>query len=212
MTAAASQSRRQRKRPSRRRAGTCCSSLTIAECRPSLSGFIYPARNGRDTTHVVKSHRASCRTLTVHPPGREVFGTTQLTSLISMRQHIYIILAAALALLINSVCLCAAATPGCTAASCAAHEHSGTCPAHRSHGESRGSHKCCQTAACSSQTEISADTDSAAASHLPLTSSVVIRVPIFHLAENATRLSRIVAAHSPPVAVPVFLAIRTLLL
>lgn len=129
-----------------------------------------------------------------------------------MRQHIYILVIAALALMINSVCLCAAATPGCTPALCAALEYNGTCPAHQRHQDSRGGHQCCQTAACSSPGEIRADTDSHAANYLRVSSSLAIRAPILDLATVAAGLVPLTEAHLPPLTVPVFLAIRTLVL
>jgi hypothetical protein len=48
------------------------------------------------------------------------------------------------------------------ASSCAAHERQGTCPMHQRHQHPRGSHECCQTAACSDSSEIRSDTDSPA--------------------------------------------------
>ena len=128
-----------------------------------------------------------------------------------MRQHIYILVIAALALMINSVCLCAAATPGCTPL-CAALEYNGTCPAHQRHQNSRGGQQCCQTAACSSPGEIRADTDSHAANYFRVSSSLAIRAPILDLATVAAGLVPLTEAHLPPLTVPVFLAIRTLVL
>src|ERR1700730_10696226 len=107
-----------------------------------------------------------------------------------MRPRIYILIVAALALLLNSVCLCAAATHDCTAASCAPHEHSGTCPAQQQRGESRGNHECCQTAACS-PVAIGADTDSLAAAHFPVMLPVIFRAPIIDLVSALARFGPI---------------------
>lgn len=130
----------------------------------------------------------------------------------SMKFRIHIAVVMVLALLINSVCLCAGGGPKCAATSCSAHEHHSTCPAHERHNRSRGNHECCQNAACSNPSEIGADRDSVAANHFPATAPVVVRAPILDLAEAATILLPTTEAHSPPVAVPVFLAIRSLLL
>src|SRR5712691_9998977 len=127
-----------------------------------------------------------------------------------MKRRIQISIIAILALLVNGLCTCAAtAAPGCSAPSCAAHENRGTCPAHQRHQGS--GHGCCQTAPCSSSTAISTDTNSHAANHLA-PPALAIGPPLRDLGEVAARLSPITAAHSPPFAVPVFLAIRTLLL
>jgi hypothetical protein len=126
---------------------------------------------------------------------------------ILMKGRIQISIIAILALLMNSVCLCAAAGPKCAAASCTAHEHSDTCPAHQRHQNSPGGHECCQTVACSKPTEIRADTN-----HLPGPPLIIVRAPILDLPNLAGRLLPLREAHSPPSVVPVFLAIRTLLL
>jgi hypothetical protein len=115
-------------------------------------------------------------------------------------------------LLINSVCLCATAVPSCTASSCAAHESHGGCPAHSQHRDSRGGHQCCQSAACDGPTEIGADTGSLAGNHVPAPLSAVVGATIFDLGDAQQRLIATREAHSPPSAVPVFLAIRSLLL
>ena len=131
--------------------------------------------------------------------------------LILMTRRIQISIVAILALIINSVCFCAAAEPSCPAASCAIHEHHGTCPAHQRHQDSHGGHGCCQTAACSSPTKIASDTDSLAENHLPAPGFAIVREPIFDPGDVALRLANR-EAHSPPSAVPVFLALHTLLL
>jgi hypothetical protein len=129
-----------------------------------------------------------------------------------MTRRVQTSLVAVFALMLNGVCLCAAAIPSCTAASCAAHERQGTCLAHQRHQDPRGSHECCQTPACSSPTEIGAGTDSHAGNRLQAPLFNIVRVPIFDLGDPALRLLATREAHSPPSAVPVFLAIRSLLL
>jgi hypothetical protein len=129
-----------------------------------------------------------------------------------MKRRIQIAIIAILALLINSVCVCAAVGPNCRVASCAAHEHHDTCPAHQRHQNSRSGHDCCQTSACSNPTEIRADTASHTSNHLPGPPITIVRAPILDLANLAARLLPLREAHSPPSAVPVFLTIRTLLL
>ena len=143
---------------------------------------------------------------------KDVWPEQERPDAISMRRRINITIVAVLALLVNSVCLCAGAAPICSAASCAAHERDGTCPSHRGHHESPGSHECCQTAACSNPTEIGTNTDSLAGNHLPAPPFSIVRVPIFDLGAAQLRLVATTEAHSPPPAVPVFLAIHALLL
>jgi hypothetical protein len=129
-----------------------------------------------------------------------------------MRRQFNIAIVAVLALLVNSVCLCAGAVPNCSAASCAAHERDGTCPSHRGHQESPGNHECCQTAACRNPTEIRANTDSLAGNLVPAPLSAIVRTPIFDVGAAQLKLIATREAHSPPSAVPVFLAIHSLLL
>jgi hypothetical protein len=129
---------------------------------------------------------------------------------IPMRRRSKISIAAIIALLINSVCLCAA-TPVCSAPSCAAHEQDGNCPAHQGRHESSMGHACCQTAACKSSTANSTDADSYAANHTA--PPVLVIGSLFHnLAEAVARLDPLAASHSPPSVVPIFLVIRALLL
>jgi hypothetical protein len=129
-----------------------------------------------------------------------------------MTRRIQISIVAALALIINSVCLCVAAMPSCTASSCAAHERHGACPPHSQHRDSHGGHQCCQSAACGGPTEIGASTDSLGGNHVPAPLPAIIRAPIFDLGDAPLRLIAPREAHSPPSAVPVFLAFRSLLL
>ena len=129
-----------------------------------------------------------------------------------MTRRIQISIVAVFALMINSVCFCVVAVPSCTEASCAAHERHDSCPAHQGHQDSGGRNECCQTTACSSPTEIGANTDSLQGNHLPATLFAIVRAPIFDLRDPLLRLVATREAHSPPSAVPVFLAIRSLLL
>jgi len=131
---------------------------------------------------------------------------------ILMLFRIQIAIVAILALLINSVCLCAAATPNCSTASCAAHERQGTCPMHSHHQNSRGGHECCQEAACTSSAEVRSDSDSVGTNHPALQAIATIGAPMFDLIEGAARLVVTTSPHAPPGAVPLFLAIRSLLL
>ena len=126
-----------------------------------------------------------------------------------MTRSIWISIVAALALMINGVCLCSPAVPGCTAASCPAHEHHGTCPAHGDDQDSCAGHVCCEAAAYGSSTKIASDPDSLGENRLP--PPVFARAPILDLSNAAVMLVAMREAHSPPV-VPVFLAIRSLLL
>src|SRR6266849_8877398 len=129
-----------------------------------------------------------------------------------MKRRTQISIIAILALLVNGLCTCAgAAAPNCSAPSCAAHENHGACPAHQRHHESSSGHGCCQTAACSSSTAISTDTYSHAANH-PAPPALAIGMLLRDLGVATARLAPITAAHSPPFAVPVFLALLTLLL
>jgi len=115
-----------------------------------------------------------------------------------------------LAFLVNSACACAAAKPDCSMALFAAHERQGTCPMHGHHQNSRGGHECCQEVACSSPAEVSSD--SAGASHCFIQFPATIGALIFDHVEGAARLVVMTTQHSPPSAVPLFLAIRSLLL
>ena len=117
-----------------------------------------------------------------------------------------------LAFLVNSACACAAAKPDCSMASCAAHERHGACPMHGHHQNSRGGHECCQEAACSGPAEVSSDSDSVGASHFVLQFPATIGALIVDHVEGAARLAVMTTQHSPPSAVPLFLAIRSLLL
>jgi hypothetical protein len=129
-----------------------------------------------------------------------------------MTRRIYIAMIAMLALLINSVCLCAAVVPSCAAASCAAHAHQRACPEHQHHQDSPGGHECCHMAACGGPTAIRNATDFHAGNHLAAPLLTIVRAPILDAADMAARLLTTRQAHSPPPAVPVFLAIRSLLL
>src|SRR5713226_3775232 len=129
-----------------------------------------------------------------------------------MKRRIQIPIIAILALLVNGFCTCAAAAaPNCSAPSCAAHENHGACPAHQRHHESSSGHGCCQTAACSSSTAISTDTDSHAANH-PAPPAFAVGTLLRNLGVATAGLAQMTAAPSPPFAVPVFLALRILLL
>src|ERR1700737_3297636 len=117
-----------------------------------------------------------------------------------MGRRTQISIIAIIALLINSVCLCAAA-PVCSERSCATHEHHGTCPAHQRNDESTSGHDCCQTAACSSSIAIKTDTDSHAANPAP--PPLAIGMLLRDLDDGPARLAPITAAPSPPFALPV---------
>jgi hypothetical protein len=65
---------------------------------------------------------------------------------------------------------------------------------------------------CGSPTEIGANTDLLAGNHLPAPLCAIVRGPIFDLGDPPLRLIAPMEAHSPPLAVPVFLALRSLLL
>ena len=117
-----------------------------------------------------------------------------------------------LALLLNSVCFCAAALPSSTSTSSAAHEQHGTSPAHQPHQDPRGDDDCCQSAACSSPTKLGADTASLIGHPLSAPLFVIVRASILDLADMGAKLARHGKAHSPPSAVPFYLAIHALLL
>lgn len=129
-----------------------------------------------------------------------------------MKRRVHIAIVAVLALMINSVCLCAAAVPECTAAARGVREHHGTCPAHQQPQNSRAGHDCCQTAACNSATVVGAETDAHAINHLSAPPPTIFRTPVFDLAVVASRFHPTWEVHSRPPGVPIFLAIRTLLL
>ena len=131
---------------------------------------------------------------------------------IPMTRHIQISIVAVFALMISSVCLCATALPSCEAASCASDEQHGSCPAHQQDQDSCSDHECCQPAACSSATNLAFDSQSLVGNHPSPPLLAIVRAALFDLSSPGLRSIVMSAAHSPPSSVPVFLALRSLLL
>jgi hypothetical protein len=127
-----------------------------------------------------------------------------------MGRRIPISIIAIIALVMNSVCLCAAASV-CSGRSCATHAYHGTCPAYQRNDEAAPGDDCCQTAACGSSVAIKTDTDSEAANHLDPPPVVSGRL-LGDFDEGHVRLALITAVPSLSFALPVFLLIHALLL
>jgi len=127
-----------------------------------------------------------------------------------MSKPVYIPLLAALAMMLNSVCFCIAAVPGCTAPSCETHQRTSDCPVHPQHRHSRGDHACCKVSVCSSFAQIPGE-GSDHQSHLASIAPIA-RLDALGFDLISARSSMRAKEHSPPSAVPVFLVTRSLLI
>src|SRR5215472_8929059 len=111
------------------------------------------------------------------------------------------------AILLHSVCFCMAAVPTRPAASCESHRRQGGCPAHQ-HPHSRGDHACCQVGTCNSPSQVRAEASDGPSQLDSITFGA--RVPVAGIRRAAASSALIAKEHSPPSAVPVFLATKTL--
>ena len=128
-----------------------------------------------------------------------------------MKRSSHIALVAIFALAIHSLGFCAGAPTGCTSSVCAAHQQDGSCPRHPHHSGNESRHQCCISPICLNGIELTSGKD-ASMTYVSMLLPVVFSLSSVDLAKSPARLAALAWVHAPPLHVPIFLLIRTLLI
>jgi hypothetical protein len=128
-----------------------------------------------------------------------------------VKRSSHIALVAIFALAIQSLGFCAGAAAGCTTSVCAAHQQDGSCPRHPHDSEQESRHLCCVYPICLNGAELTAGKD-ASMSYVSMLLPVVFSLRSVDLAKLPGRLAALAWVHAPPLHVPIFLSMRTLLI
>jgi len=128
-----------------------------------------------------------------------------------VKRRSHIALVAILALAIHSLGFCAGAATSCTGSVCAAHQQDGSCPMHPHHSGQESKHLCCFSPICLNGVELTPGKD-ASMTYVSMLLPVVFSLPSMDLAQSPARLAALTRVHAPPLHVPIFLSIRTLLI
>ena len=126
-----------------------------------------------------------------------------------MKRSSHIALVAIFVLAIHSLGFCAGAAAGCTTSVCAAHQQEGSCPRHPHHSGNESRHQCCTSPICLNGVELTAGKD-ASMTYFSMLLPVVFNLP--SVTKSPARLAALAWVHAPPLNVPLFTSIRTLLI
>jgi hypothetical protein len=128
-----------------------------------------------------------------------------------VKRRSHIALVAIFALAIHSLGLCSGTGAACSSSVCAGHHQDCSCPQHPHRSEHESRHLCCVSTICWRGAELAAGKDSSVSDVLML-APVVFTLPSIDLAQSLARSAALAWVHAPPLQVPIFLSIRTLLI